>query len=105
MFADLSVVAGMPFSDTSDGRDDLPRRAIAALKGVLIDEGLLHRMKRAARFAEPLDGRDRAANRDSEGQAAEDPCAVDEHRAGSTLAVITALFRTGQSKMLAQCIE
>src|SRR5215471_18269195 len=105
MLADLGVVADAPLIDAADRRDDLPRCAIAALKGVLIDERLLHRMKRAARFAEPLDRGDRAANRDSEGQAAEHPGAVNQHCTGSALAMIAALFCTGQSEMLAQRIE
>ena len=35
----------MTFVDTADRRHDLPGRAIAALKCIMIDEGLLHRMQ------------------------------------------------------------
>jgi glucan biosynthesis protein len=41
----------LTFLDASDGRDDLPWCAVSALKRVVIDEGLLHRMQHAARRA------------------------------------------------------
>ena len=105
MFADLGVAPGMPFSDAADRRDDLPRRAVAALECVLIDEGLLHRVQRAPLLGKPLDCRHRATHRDGEGQAAEDARAVDQHRASSALAVVAALLRPGEAEMLAQRIE
>ena len=39
------IRAGMPFSEQADGGHDLSRRAIAALKGVVLDESGLHRMQ------------------------------------------------------------
>ena len=53
VFADLVVGAGMAFADAGDRRHDLARRAIAALEGVLVEEGRLHRMQRAVRRASP----------------------------------------------------
>ena len=40
-----------------------------------------------------------------EGQAGIDPPAVDKHRAGAALAVITAFLRAGQIKVIAQRVE
>ena len=42
-----------PSLTQADGRHDLPGRAVAALEGVVIDEGLLHRMQLAVRLARP----------------------------------------------------
>src|SRR3569832_1719643 len=39
-------------------RQDLSRRAIAALERIMVDEGLLHRMQLAVAGGEPLDGSD-----------------------------------------------
>src|SRR5690348_3045425 len=50
IFADIGVTAGMPFGNAADCREDLPRRAIAALERIPIDESLLHRVQRAAGF-------------------------------------------------------
>ena len=83
----------------------LPRRAIAALEGVLVDEGLLHRVQLAARFGEAFDRRHRPLDRDRQRQAAEHAAAVDEHRAGAALAVVSAFLGAGQPEMLAQRVE
>src|SRR6266566_2204656 len=99
MLADLRVAPVVPLVDTGDRREDLPRRAIAALEGVLVDEGLLHRVQPAARFGEPLDRRDRTAHRDREGQTGEHPRPVDQYRAGAALAMVAALFRAGEAEM------
>jgi hypothetical protein len=48
----------MTFSDTAHGGHDLTGSAIAALKPVLINERLLHRMQRAVRGGESFDGVD-----------------------------------------------
>ncbi len=60
----------MTFAHAGDRRHDLTRRAIAALKRVVVDECLLHRMQTVA-ACEPLDRRDRLAlGRNRERQAA-----------------------------------
>src|SRR5258707_1195572 len=59
-FANLRVIARMPLPNTADRRDNLPGRAVAALKPVMIDEGLLHRMQRAVGRREALDRGDGA---------------------------------------------
>ena len=43
-----SVVLRPAFGDQAGGGTDLARRAVAALEGVMLDEGLLQRMQRAA---------------------------------------------------------
>src|SRR5689334_11982596 len=40
--ADLVVGAGVPFVEQTDGRAELAGGAIAALEGVVLDEGRLH---------------------------------------------------------------
>src|SRR4051812_42296332 len=59
-FADLICGRGMAFAHQSDGGTDLSRRAVATLKRVMLDEGLLQRMKRAV-LRETFDGRHLAA--------------------------------------------
>ncbi len=49
----LASVRGMALVDAGDGRHDLARRAVAALEGVMVDEGLLHRMQRPVAPARP----------------------------------------------------
>src|SRR5207237_5848510 len=102
VFTYLGIAAGMPFSHAANCREDLTRRAIAALKRILIDKRLLHRVERAARFGEPLDCCHRPTHRDGQRQAAEHPRAVDQHRTCAALAVVAALLRPGEAKMLAQ---
>jgi hypothetical protein len=95
----------MSFRDTGNRRHDLSRRAIAALEGVLVDEGLLHRMQLAV-LRKPLDGGDLLAfGGQRQRQAGEHAAAFNQHRAGAALAVIAALLAAGQAKMLAQCVQ
>ncbi len=47
-----------PSLHAGDRRHDLPGRAVAALEGVVIDEGLLHRMQLAVAAGEAFDGGD-----------------------------------------------
>ena len=60
VLADVGVAVGMAFVDAGDRRHDLPGRAVAALEGVVIDEGLLHRMQLAV-LRETFDRRDHFA--------------------------------------------
>src|SRR5262245_62030474 len=50
--ADLGVAADAALRDEADGRHDLARGAVAALEGVVVDEGLLHGMS-SLPFARP----------------------------------------------------
>ena len=47
----------LAFGDQTYGRTDLSRRAVAALECVVVDEGLLERMKRAV-LRQPFNGCD-----------------------------------------------
>src|ERR1700677_2300254 len=106
VFADRVLIARVPLLHAADGRHDLARRAIAALEGVVIDKGLLHRMQGSVRVREPLDcAHPMALGRDGEGEARKDPHAVDMHRARPTLTMITALLRARQTDVLAQGVK
>lgn len=45
LFADVVIVGGLTFLDAGDRRHDLARHAVSTLEGILIYEGLLHRMQ------------------------------------------------------------
>ena len=67
-------------------------RTVAALEGLGVVEGLLHRMKRAV-LGEPLDGRDPAAFAAEGGhEAGMVGLAVDPHGAGAAVAGVAALL-------------
>ena len=101
VFANVLVIAGMSFRDAGNRRHDLSWRAITALEGVLVDEGLLHRMQLAV-LRKPLDGGDvLALGGERQRQTGENTTTFDEYRAGAALAVIAALLAAGQAKMLA----
>ena len=106
VFADFGVALGVAFLDAGDRRHDLAGRAVAALEGVVIDEGLLHRMQRAVRLGEAFDGGDLLAlDARGERQARQHAAAVDQHRAGAALAMVAALLGAGQADVLAQRVE
>jgi len=88
-----------------DGRTDLPWRAVAALKAVMGDEGLLQGVQFAVR-RQSFDGRDLGAVlHDGEGQAGNDAPPIDEHRAGAALAVVATLLGSGEIEIFAECVE
>jgi hypothetical protein len=103
--ADLIRSFRLALRDQTGRRADLPRRAVPALESVVVDERLLQRMQRA------VDSE--AFNRGDLGtvvhhrkcQAGIDAPSVNEHRAGATLSLIAALFRSGQLQVLAHEIE
>src|SRR5262249_21964924 len=95
-----------PRSRWSRARHDLAGRAVAALEGVVVDEGLLHRVQRPVGRGESLDGgHGGALRRHRQGEAGQYPAAVHQHRAGPALPVIAALLGPGEAEMLAQGIE
>jgi hypothetical protein len=84
---------------------DLPRRAIAALIAVMLDESGLHRVQ-APGPAQALDGGDpRVLVHDGQREAGNDPPPVHEHRARAALPLIAALFGAGEAQVLAQRVE
>ena len=103
--ADLVGGLRLAFGDQAGGRADLARRAVAALEGVVVDEGLLQRMQRAVR-RQAFDGGDlRAVLHHRQREAGIDAPAVDQHRAGAALAVVAALLGAGEVEMVAQRVE
>ena len=89
----------------ADGRANLARCAVAALKAVMLDEGRLHRMQILA-VGEPFDrGDGLAVVHHRERQAGVDAASIDQHRAGAALTVVATFLRAGQREMLTQCIE
>ena len=75
-----------------------PRRAEAALQGVVFDEGGLHRMKLAA-ARQALDRRHGARpDLDRQGHARADGCPVEPDRAGRTSAAIAGDLGSGEAE-------
>src|SRR5438067_1182059 len=105
VLADIGIVRRMPLPDAGNRREDLARRAIAALERVLIDERLLHRMELAVDAGEAFDRDDRAAHRYGERHARQHTLLADMDGTCAALAVIAALLGPGEGEMLAQRIE
>ena len=87
-------------------RADLARRAVAALERIVLDERLLQRMQLVARRPDPRSVTTSAPSCAT--ASARQRCvaaAVDQHRAGTALAVVAALLRAGQPELLAQEVE
>src|SRR5688572_20393685 len=81
------------------------RRAVAALRGAGLDEGLLEGMELAP-LRHALDGGDRVPDGvEAEEEAGEHRLPVDEHRAGAALAELAAVLRPGQPHALAEHLE
>src|SRR4029450_9136896 len=69
ILADVCIRAGMPLPDAGHTGHDLPRGTVTALKGIVIDERLLHWME-AISIGEPLNCGDLVPlRRDGECQA------------------------------------
>jgi hypothetical protein len=69
------------------------------------DERRLERVQAAA-VREALDGGDLGAVvRDREGQAGVGAAAVDQHRAGTALAVVTPLLGAGEAQLLTEQVQ
>ena len=91
-------LAALPSSISSDRRHDLPGRAVAALEGVVRDEGPLHRVQVVA-VGEALDRRDLVTlARDGEREAGEHAPAVDPDRARAAGALVAALLLPVRSR-------
>ena len=101
----LGIVARLAFRDEPHGAHDLAGRAIAALEGIVGDEGRLDRMKLAA-LGEPFDGGDLGAvEAGSEREAGIDASPVDQHSTGATLSAVTPLLAAGEIQALPQQVE
>ena len=89
------------FGQKRDRGEDLAGLAIAALRRVRLDPGLLHGVQRVR--AEALDGRHRLArDRADRRLAGADRLAVDQYGAGAAQAGAAAELRADQAKFVAQ---
>jgi hypothetical protein len=92
-------------TEECDGRHDLTRCAIAALKAVVVDEGLLDGVQFVA-AREPFDGGDGfPLSRGRQRQARQHATVLDVDRARAALAVVASLLGPCQMKVLANGIE
>ena len=84
---------------------DLARGAVAALEGIMADEGALQGVQFAA-AGQPFDSYQVGAfAHDGEGEACIDALAITQYRAGPTLAVIAAFLGAYQVQLLTQQVE
>jgi len=96
----------MTFVDASHSGEDLPWRAVPALKRIMIDERLLHRVQRAVRLGEAFDCRDIFAFRAcSQGEARQNAASVDQYRARAALSVIATLLAACKADVLAKRVK
>src|SRR5437867_4527033 len=97
LFADVSVGANAPLVEEPHRRADLAGRAVAALEGVAREECFLHGVQAVA-VGQAFDRRDLGATvHDGERKAGIDPPTVDQNRAGTALAVVTAFLRAAEA--------
>jgi hypothetical protein len=95
----------MPFTYQRDGRHHLAGCAEAALKGIVIDEGLLNRMEFAV-LGKTLDRRHlRAFGRRGKNHTTVHASSVQMHSAGAAFTEIAAFLGARQLQVLAQQIE
>ena len=93
------------FIQQADSAQNHSSRAITALESPFGEERFLHRMKLIA-IGQPLDRQDRLlVSLGNRCKTSGRTLAVDEHRAGSTLAFPATVFRSRQLQVLAQNIE
>src|SRR5579872_368892 len=103
--ANLIVGLRVTLGDQSNCRDDLTRRAKAALKRVVLDERALYRVQRAIQ-SDAFYCRDLViAMHQRERQARQHAATVDEHGARTALARIAAFLCSGQAYALAKRIQ
>src|SRR4029453_9616722 len=88
-----------------DGRKDLARRAIAALKAIAVQKCGLHGGKLAA-CGEAFNRDDLlAVARRRQGQAGQNTLAVDHDRAGAAGTLIAAFLRASQAEYVAERVQ
>src|SRR5882762_10467448 len=93
VFANLVRGARVAFPDARNRGHDLARRAIPALQGVVIDEGLLHGVQRAGGSGHAFDGGDLpVVGLHGKREARHHAPTVDVHRARAALTVVTPLL-------------
>src|SRR6266850_2782300 len=104
-FAHIGVVRPAGLLEQCDRGHDLAGGAIAALVGIVLDEGRLHGMQRVG-LSDAFDRGDLVALvHHGEREAGIHPLAVDVHGACAALAVVAAFLGPGEGKGFAQAIE
>ena len=102
---DRAGPARLDLSQHGQRRTDLPRCAVPALKTVTIDKRLLQRMQ-PLRAGHTFDSGDSSAlSGHRQDQAGVRPPAVEQHRAGAALPVITTLLCPHQVKVLSHRVQ
>jgi hypothetical protein len=99
------VGGGMRILEQCHGGHDLSRATVAALVGVMGEKCRLNRVKLSV-FRQPFDGGDRlplAHHRQA--QTGIHRAAIDVHRTGAALAMVTALLGTTELQLIAQHIK
>ena len=90
---DGNISLRMAFLHAGNRGHDLTGRAVATLKAVLVDERILHRMQRSIGTSEAFDCFDALTLRcRCKGETRQHSFAINMHRAGAALALITALL-------------
>jgi hypothetical protein len=102
---DVAGVAALGFLQERDGGADLPRRAVAALKSIVLQERGLYGMQLIALRQSFYCCNLLAFMRHSQRETTVDAAAVGKHGACATLAVIATFFCAGEMQLLAQKIE
>src|SRR5262245_63684626 len=89
----------------ADRREDLPGRAVAALKPIAVKEGGLHRMQLIV-WGEALDRDDRLPlARHCQRQTRQDTLAVDDDRACAARALVAALLGADEAEHVVKRIQ
>src|SRR5260221_1597757 len=102
---DLGIARMRIVGEERGRRHDPAIDAVAALRHLLVDPGLLELM-RLLRRAEPGERRDLAAGRRRDpGDAGADGAAVEMHGAGAALREAAAEMRVGEAEIAAQGLE
>jgi hypothetical protein len=107
---ELVVVVGAAVEVGCCHRDDEARRAEAALRAVVGDHRLLHRMQLASGPGDAFHRADRLAvelrqEQDAGVERAGARLVRDHHRAGAAVAFVAAFLRAGEAARLAQPVE
>ena len=104
-FPDFGSAAGMAFTEERNSGKNLPWRAITALEGIGIDEGLLHGMQPVV-FRQTFDGGYCLAfGHGRQPQARLDASPVGQHCAGAAGALITAFLGAGKAQLFSQSVK
>ena len=105
VFADLSIAGGVLLAHAGYRRKDLTRRAVAALKRVVLKEGRLHGMQGPVGLCHPFDRGHALAYTRRKREAGEHTFVPEKHRARAALTVIAAFLGACQAEAFTQQIE